>query len=358
MAIFALVIVGVLVAAAFFVGRQEQLLGRNTIRLQQAFAAAEAGAELQAATWDPQVLNRLAEGDTLGFSGTLPGSGWYRGAVLRLNPLLFLIRSEGFSPDSTARQRVGLLVRLRPVEVDVRAALETAGRVDLADAAALDGADHAPSDWLGCPPLAAAVPGLRVPEPGMVTTASGCTGLSCVSGAPPLEADTTVTPATLAVFEGVAFDSLRALATKVVPAGSHRIAPTVTGGQCSTSDPDNWGAPLQPSTPCGGYFPIVWADGDLSINGAQGQGVLLVDGDLSLQGSFEFYGAIVVRGSVRSDGTGARITGGMVVIDGGPTPSQIHGNTRIQYSRCALDRARGRSARVSLLKERSWVNLY
>jgi hypothetical protein len=358
MAIFALVIVGVLVAAAFFVGRQEQLVGRNTIRLQQAFAAAEAGAQYQAAVWDPQGLNRLAVDDSLPFEGTLAGSGWYRGAVRRLSTLLFLIRSEGFSPDSTARQQVGLLVRLRPIEVRVRAGLEAVGPTDIAGASAIDGTDNLPFGWSGCPLPGPPLPGLRVSDAGLVATSGGCGGLACVSGSPPVVADPTVTPAALARIGDVEFDSLRGWASKIVPGGTRRPEPSVTAGRCVAGDPNNWGSPLQPLGPCGGYFPVVWVDGDLTISGGQGQGVLLVSGDLTVQGNFEFYGAVIVSGSVQTVGTGGRFTGGLVVINGRLASNRIHGNTVVRYSSCALERARVRSARASLLRERSWVNLY
>jgi len=62
MAIFALVVIGILVGASFYIGRQEQTVGRNTVRLQQAFSAAEGGMQLQVANWDPSVYNQLAIG--------------------------------------------------------------------------------------------------------------------------------------------------------------------------------------------------------------------------------------------------------------------------------------------------------
>jgi hypothetical protein len=278
--------------------------------------------------------------------------------VRRLNTLLYLIQSEGFSPDSTARQRVGLLLRLRPVELRVRGAMETAGPTDIGGAAAIDGADHLPFGWSGCPPPGPPLSGLRVPAAALVTASGGCSGLSCLAGSPPLDTDSSLTGAALATVGGVAFDSLRGWASKTIPGGSRLVTPSVTAGRCATGDPDNWGSPLQPSGPCGGYFPVVWVDGDLALNGGQGQGVLLVNGDLSLQGSVEFYGPVLVRGSVHADGTGGRITGGLVVINQTSAPSQIHGNTVVQYSGCALERARMRSARASLLRERGWVNLY
>jgi hypothetical protein len=59
--------------------------------------------KLQVANLDPSVYNAVAAGDS---GGTVTGTGWYRGTVRRLNDLLFLARSEGFSRDSTARQQV------------------------------------------------------------------------------------------------------------------------------------------------------------------------------------------------------------------------------------------------------------
>ena len=65
LAIFALVIVGALVAGSFFIGWQEQRVGRNTVKLQQAFGAAEAGAQATVANWDIDVYNALPLGGTL-----------------------------------------------------------------------------------------------------------------------------------------------------------------------------------------------------------------------------------------------------------------------------------------------------
>ena len=42
-ALFALIILGGLVSSAFFIGVQEQRIGRNTVKLQQAFSAADGG---------------------------------------------------------------------------------------------------------------------------------------------------------------------------------------------------------------------------------------------------------------------------------------------------------------------------
>src|SRR5436190_7953524 len=63
--IFALVVVGGLVAAAFFVGVQEQRVGRNTIKLGQAFSAADGGAESVVSNWTSAVYSNMVVGDSV-----------------------------------------------------------------------------------------------------------------------------------------------------------------------------------------------------------------------------------------------------------------------------------------------------
>src|SRR2546427_9262595 len=61
LAIFALVVVGALVAAAFFAGTQEQRVGENWRRLQQSFGAAETGLNEVIRCWDPQRINSMRQ---------------------------------------------------------------------------------------------------------------------------------------------------------------------------------------------------------------------------------------------------------------------------------------------------------
>jgi hypothetical protein len=222
----------------------------------------------------------------------------------------------------------------------------------------VDGNDKVPFGWSDCPPPGPPLAGVRLPAATLLTTGAGCAGLACIAGSPPVAVDTALAPATLGRFGDVDFDALHAMATKTIAGGARKIEPSTTGGVCTVGDPDNWGSPLQPAGPCGGYFPLVWVDGALSVNGAQGQGVLVVNGDLLIQGNFEFYGPVIVRGRLRTAGTGGRITGGLVAVAQGLAPHELHGNAMVQYSRCALDRALIGSSRASLLRQRSWANLY
>jgi hypothetical protein len=358
-AVFALVIVGGLVGGALFLGMQEQRVGLNSMRHQQAFAAAEEGAQLQLARWDPEVLNVLAVGSDTAYNGTLPnGTGWYRGSVRRLNDELFLVRSEGFSPDSQTRQQVGLLVRLRPIEININAALKTQGATKIGGSSLIDGNDQAPAGWT-CPPLEPALPGIRIPDPSDVTT-SGCGGndTTCVVGDPKILEDPTIDTGTLTTFGDVEWDDLVGLASKVLTGGNVGITPVVSGGTCDTGVLTNWGDPLDPTGPCGNYFPIIYSENTLRINGDRGQGVLIVNGDLEVQGNFEFFGPVIVKGHLKTTGTGGHFNGGVIAANVDLEQNTVLGNAVVNFSSCALLKALNGSASAALLQERSWVNLF
>jgi hypothetical protein len=357
MAVFALLVLGVLVGTSFFVGRQELAVGSSTVRLEEALAAAEGGANLQLALWDPAALNTIAIGDSVPFGGTLPAGGWYRGATRRLSDLLYLVRSEGFSRDSGARRELGMLARLRPVEIRLTAALTARGTTVVGDYARIDGADRAPLGWSDCPASEPAVAGGHVPDASDVSTA-GCAGPSCVTGSPAVLADSGLDGTMLSTAGDAAFDDLRSRATVAIPGGTRRIEPSRIGGVCNTLDPDNWGSPLEPGGPCGRRFPIVWSEGDLTITGGQGQGVLVVNGNLSIGGGFAFNGVVLVRGGMTAAGAGGSVHGGVVAASAGGQQNDILGSTVILYSSCAAARGIRMSALAAPLRSRGWVMLY
>jgi hypothetical protein len=355
-AIFALVVIGALVAGSFFFGMQEQRVGRNSIRMQQAFAAAEEGANLRVANWDTRVLNNIAIGDSVTFSGTVAANGgWYRGSVLRMNNALYLVRSEGFSRDSTSRQQIGIIVRLRPLEINIQAALETQGELTLGGSSDVDGHDTHPTGW-ACGAYATDRAGVRIKDSTMITTA-GCSGLSCVDGVPKVDEDPTINDSTLTTFGDVPWVDLVGLANKIIPAGNYKAEPSFTGPDCNLSDPQNWGSPLTPGGACGNYFPVIYATGDVTVNGVQGQGILLVDGNLNVQGGFEFYGPVIVRGALSTQGTGGHFNGGVIAANVDLDQSSVLGDAIVTFSSCAIARAVNGAASGAKLKERSWVNL-
>lgn len=350
-AILALVIIGVTVAAAFFVGSQEQRIGLNTLSHQQAFVAAEAANDQLLASWSRDVFNSLPVGGTVLTAGAAAGGqGWYRQRVQRLSPILYLVRTDGFSRDSAARQVVGALVRLYPLQLNIGAALTAAGPVRIRGWSHISGIDRVPEGWAGCPATLDTLPGIRVP-PSAPLELPTCLALDCLQGQPTV--DSTAPP-----MAEISFQSLRAHATKVLPGGQYQVHPSGGGGVCDIDVPENWGEPLSPGVvarpapvaECRTHFPMVWLDTSATLTHGRGQGVLVVNGDLDVQGEFEFSGPVFVRGSLRAGG-GVRFTGGVVAAD-------VSGEMTIVLSRCAVTRATDASAPVTLLPSRGWLGLY
>jgi Tfp pilus assembly protein PilX len=131
-AIFALVVIGALVAGAFFAGNVEQQTGRNSLYAAQAADAAEAGAAVVMADWDQFNLNNLAVGETSLLTNTSTGStmlprAYYERTVTRLNQDLFLVSSLGTRVDASggvlAQRRVATMARLSYVTATANAAV-------------------------------------------------------------------------------------------------------------------------------------------------------------------------------------------------------------------------------------------
>jgi hypothetical protein len=153
---------------------------------------------------------------------------------------------------------------------------------------------------------------------------------------------------------------MAAMADKIISGSVTGISPSTIPGPpivCNTADPTNWGDPLNPGSPCGSFFPVIYAPGDVTLSGPwSGQGTLLVQGDLTITGTVNFYGAVMVKGSVQAaDG---RIVGALTLNSSTGTANQIAGTATVTYSRCALDRAEAGVGRLLALQERSWLQLY
>lgn len=371
-AIFALVVVGGLVGGALFVGTQEQRIGRNALRQQEAFSAAEAAAQELVASWNTQAFNQMPVGGTVAEEGSAPdGRGRYRRTVQRLNQMIFLVSAEGFSSDNSSRQKVGMLMRLRPFQFNINAALKTQGEVRVGGSSWISGRDTPPDGWTGCS-TGPYVPGIRMPDPTKVQT-SGCSprgsppDYPCIEGEPQdVLKDTTISTQTLTEVGGIPFDSLRLYATKYISCPSRcnlKIEPVASGGVCNTGLHTNWGEPWPLGTSgvvgeCSNYFPITYVDGNLIINQNRGQGVLIVNGNLEVQGGFQFYGPVLVRGTIKTTGTGGHFNGGVIAANVELEQNVVLGNAVVSYSSCALIRATTASASAVRLKDRSWISLY
>jgi hypothetical protein len=119
MALFALVVVGALVAVTFFVGRLELQSGENAFFATQAAEAAEAGMSDAIAGVTESALQSVPIGGTLALPDLVLGDGVIAGrVVVRLTGNLFLVRATGHRPDAAgndlAVRSLGALVKLVP----------------------------------------------------------------------------------------------------------------------------------------------------------------------------------------------------------------------------------------------------
>jgi len=119
LALFALVIVGALVAATFFVGRLEQQSGQNTLFAFQAAEVAEAAVSDAVASLTEPALQALPLGSTLALPDIALGDRAIgRRVIIRLTGSLFLIRATGRRLDAAgsdlAVRVLGSLVKLVP----------------------------------------------------------------------------------------------------------------------------------------------------------------------------------------------------------------------------------------------------
>jgi len=367
MSLGAIVIVGVLMGSVLFVTTQDYRIGGNTVRATRATAAAELGLNRVPVDWNLADNNRLQTGDTLKKAYTAPRGATANVTITRLSGTFFWAVSEGYAgamgSQASARRRYGTLFRLDTPDIPFAGALTGRGNILVGGNASVNGHDSIPSGWSGCPPkkdvagivMSDTTAGLKLP---------GCTlGKPCVDGNPKfIQTAAAADTATYFVYGNTTYQDLAATASLVLAGGTtlNNLFPAAAGSVCMTSVQTNWGdlRRLIPAGACESYFPIIHALGDLHISTGMGQGILLVDGDLDMTGNFQFMGAIVVRGTLSTYGTGAHITGAVMAANVDLDQNTVLGNSSIKYSSCALNAVMNGSAYPKAAKRRAWVDLY
>lgn len=373
-AIFALVVIGALVAGAFFAGTQEQRVGENQRRVQTSFGVAEAGAQERVLSWDPGTLNKralykpAAGGDSVVIGPNLNtpnGTGSYGGYSYKMGPNIFLIDVTGRDRASAsgaiaggggARQRIGMIARIAPVDFGIKASLTTQGGVSLSGNANVNGADQVPTGWASCDPPGPSQPGIRDNGSNVSTNGNGT-----VTGNPAVVNDPTITSASFNTFGGATYAQLAARATLVIPSGNYTTDAVVTGGNCDKTVLTNWGDGMNPNSPCSNYWPIIHATGTITLNNVQGQGILLVDGDLNVQGSYQFFGIVIIQGDLKTAGGGstdAHFWGGVMAQNADLSIQNLSGKATLNYSSCAILSALQAQSQISIMRSRGWVQLY
>lgn len=365
LALFAMVIATLLLTAVVYIARVEQRMGNNRIATTQAREAAEAGLSALLGNWSTGTYNTMATGAVLTVSQTtVGGTASYSGSLRRMTPTTFLIQVEGayrVGGQIVTRRQLARIVRLSTPSINMNAAVTTRTGITVTGSSQVSGLDTVPTGWgAACPPPGPTQPGIR-DSSGSVTTSGACSGASCITGSPRIQTDPTVNSGTFNQFGDVNFAQLAALADKVVSGTINGMGPTTNAGppvSCRTGDVTNWGDPLNPGGVCGSYFPIIYAPGDVRLTGGLGQGILLVGGDLDISGGVAFYGPVIVQGGIRSTGTGGHIFGGLMAANADFSGNLLSGNSAVNFSTCAVNRALRGSARAKAIRERSWAQAY
>jgi hypothetical protein len=370
--VFALVVIGALVAGAFFVGRVEQLTGYNTIWATQAGEAAEAGLahamgnvdnEVYNAlpVWSPGAPNELALGqqNVAGMPGMV-----FTDTIRRMNATLFQVRSTGQRRTAggavLGSQSLVQFVRLGKPTIGVNAAVTVQDPITFnGNAFEVDGFNSLPPQWGAgeCDPVddgnSDDVVGIR----SSTTTGAGKFDMDNIHGFPSktVDADPTITSETFQDFLDYTYNTLSAQPNvKTLPLVTpyNGVGPVLDMEQspavCDKTSDLNFGEPFRDPptagavTQCTGYFAVVHGTGAKTsfAAGNRGQGILLIDGNLDLVGGFEWVGLVIVRGKMVVTGMGNKIFGA-VLSEGVNLNSAgaVSGNIEVSYSACAIQKA-------------------
>lgn len=341
MTVVAMAVLGALVAGVFFTALRVQRDGRDAIYRVQALAAAEYGlaAALSPELWQSSWNTTTRRGPLrdIALAPTSESSDSVR--IWKLGPDSFLLASTGSAglALASAERRISLLATLRIPRLRVRAATIAMNGIVVSDSASISGIDTLPEGW-PCPSADEPRPAAVAPSLALVD-ASSCSESQCLIGAPPTSADSLAADAaTYERFGPFSRDSL-AMAGRQLGADALLAPPWPSldgSGECDVARLDNLGDPLATlgaGSPCKEYFPLVHAPGNIRLQGGAGEGMLMVDGNLTIAGGATFSGVVAVRGVLeiteRSELQGSALAARVVVHDG----------ARLRYSSCAVERA-------------------
>ena len=368
MALGALVIIAVLIAASSFVTLQESRLGQNSVVNSRAFTAAEYGLNKIQQDWDKTPNLAMANGASFDTNYTIAGQGTCKVRYTRLNAATFWIVSEGrasagdaTAASRTAVKRVGGILRLRIPSIKANGAVTVNGNINVQGSPQVNGANLIPSGWSGCNTSAPGMAGIVAPPSASVSIQKA----SQVTGTPQVMRDALVADSnTYVTYGDENWNSLVSMANVTITNGNPPgIAPTLNAdGTCNKASTSNWGEPWRTAgyvAACINYFPIIYSTQNIAFNGGRGQGILLVDGDVRINGNFEWFGLIIARDDITKGNGNATITGAIMARNAQISDnSDVQGNITINYSQCSLEKALQGSAQVSQAKQRAWTEIY
>lgn len=371
-AVFALVVVGVLVTGGFYMARQETRIGLSSQSAQAAFYLAERGVYSTLANWDVATFGSTSAWTVATVAGTDTDGDWSVD-VMPMTSRLYFLRSTGTVTNrgelwSGATRQVGMIARIVIPNLDPPAALSTVGNLNFGGAAIIDGNDTDPGQWPGlCNSPNTNKPGVMIDDESNINFNGNESNIRAnqLFGSEDIGEDPNMNSDSLMTFGELDFDDLAALADKVYNSTPGGIQPDTTGGVCRTNVASNWGEPLLNTSPCFNYFPIIHLNNPSqtwNFSTGRGQGILLVSGSIKVTGQFEFYGPVIIRGTLSTQGGGGtqHFHGGVVAANVSLDDNTVLGTADIVYSSCAIERAilnNSALAKARPLARRSWVDV-
>ncbi len=368
----ALVIIGILVTAGFYMARQEIRIGVASNHANMAVNIAQAGANEVMANWNGYQLGNIAIWRDTTLTGTVAGGNWSVKIMNNNNFNYFLTATgnvtKGGAMWAGASRTIGIAAKILFADIDPPAALTTRGQVSVGGTSDILGNNLTPPTWgSACTGLTGTswdTTGVLLDD---VTGSNPSTkGGATITGSPPVAEDPTIVDSTFTNFGDMTWTELTQFAQlegkEITSLGGtiNNPGPAVSGGRCDTAPLTNWGDTV-PTNLCGSYFPLIYHAGSVAIQSTGfGQGIMLVQGDLQLRGGFTFFGIIIVQGTFSTGSGNNRVIGGVMASNAADLNQSFLGTGVIQYSRCAVTRAVLNNASLSRarpLDARSWVDL-
>lgn len=368
-ALGSMVVIGMILAGVFFAATQENRVGRNTVNQEKAFRAAEFGVNNTYGSWSNGTMKALAIGGVNTIVHDSSAKGWIDTVrVTRLNDNSYWIVSTAYAGSgfAQARHRTTSAIRIGYPQINFLAALTVHGAIKIGGSSLTTGVDTPPPGW-ACPPPVATQPGIATDNLSNIDP-SGCNNLTCIVGNPQVQVSSAVSDTnTFFTYGADANWATLTSAATLTYSGNwtlNNVMPAYTAsGTCNTALLTNWGDPnrASPAGKCEDYFPIIYFAGTGStvhITGGVGQGILLIDGDLEVEGGFQWFGPVIARGHVTTQGTGGHFNGGVMAADVSLEQNTVLGNAVIDYSKCAIDAALVGAGIPKRLRGRSWAEMF
>lgn len=359
-ALLAIMVIGAIVTGGFYASSQETRIAASSELGNQAFYVAEYGLEQKLGTWKNSRFDTLNALDTtylefgsepVNVGGTQLGS--YTISIRWLGPTMYLVRSRGTvqAGQRVSSREVGSIIRTVTPTMPAPTALALYGGLTVGGNSYIKGDDHCTA--------ADSVAGVTAYDSTLITDQR-----DHIEGRPKVDQDTDLDTTGLSDFGATNLDELIANATKTYGPGEseNNMDPVTTtdslgNAVCDMSAQSNWGDTAQ-ANPCSDQYPIIYAEGDFSLQTGSGQGVLIVEGNLHASGNFSFHGIVIVKGELSTDGTGNHFEGSTIVQGDGMLDSESTtlGNSLVQYNSCATQNALNANLRPRPLASRSWMD--